>query len=147
MMLKRLTAIFGLLGLLAASPGYAQTADHLAAAYKDPNCGCCQGYADHLRRNGFRVEVRNTTVLDAIKRRYSVPPALASCHTMRIGGYTVEGHVPVSTVKKLLRERPKIAGIALPGMPQGSPGMPGPKVEPFIVYQLGNGAPKTFHVE
>ena len=137
-MLRRFTAMFGLLGLLAASPSHGETADKTAVIYKDPNCGCC---------HGFKVEVRNTAVLDAIKRRYSVPAALASCHTMRIGGYTVEGHVPLSSVKKLLRERPEISGIALPGMPQGSPGMPGPKMEPFVVYEIGTGAPKTFNVE
>lgn len=146
-MLQRMMMICAVLGVLVTSPGLAQTSDKTAVIYRDPNCGCCQGYADHLRRHGFKVEVRNTTALDAIKRRYNVPDALASCHTMRSGGYTVEGHVPVSTVNKLLREKPKISGIALPGMPQGSPGMPGPKTEPFVSYEIGPGAPKTFDVE
>ena len=146
-MFRKTAATLALLGLLAALPAHADTTANHAVIYKDPNCGCCDGYADHLRRNGFKVEVRNTAVLDAVKRRYSVPVALASCHTMRIGGYTVEGHVPVASVNKLLRDRPGIAGIALPGMPQGSPGMPGPKAEPFVVYELGVGARKTFNVE
>ncbi len=146
-MIGRLLAACAVLGLLVSGPALAQSGAKTAVIYKDPNCGCCQGYAEHLRRNGFTVEVRNTAVLDAIKQRYNVPTALRSCHTMRVGGYTVEGHVPVATVNKLLAERPKITGIALPGMPQGSPGMPGPKTEPFVVYEIGTGAPKTFNVE
>ena len=141
--------IFVALAAMALFVGAAERvqANETAVIYKDPNCGCCAGYAEHLRRNGFRVEVRDTAVLDAIKRKYSVPATLASCHTMRIGGYTVEGHVPVTTVRKLLRDKPKIAGIALPGMPQGSPGMPGPKEEPFVTYVLMPGKAKVFNVD
>ncbi len=145
-MMRRLIVALALFGLLSA-PGRPAQASETAVLYKDPNCGCCAGYAAHLRRNGISVEVRNTAVLDAIKRKYSVPAKLASCHTMRIGGYTVEGHVPVTTVRKLLREKPKIAGIALPGMPQGSPGMPGPKEEPFVVYELAPDKTKVFNVD
>jgi hypothetical protein len=146
-MLRKFLVLCTALALLSTGAAQAQSGARHAVIYKDPNCGCCQGYADHLQRHGFTVEVRNTAVLDAIKRKYDVPASLASCHTMRIGGYTVEGHVPVATLEKLLRERPKIGGISLPGMPIGTPGMPGPKSEPFVVYELGKGEPKTFNVE
>jgi hypothetical protein len=94
--------------------------------YKDPNCGCCGKWAAHMRASGFAVTEVASREMGEIKRAAGVPPALGSCHTAKVGGYVVEGHVPAADVRRLLAERPPIVGIAAPGMPQGSPGMEGP---------------------
>jgi hypothetical protein len=107
-----------------------------ATLYKDPQCGCCEGYADHLRQNGFAVEVIPSYDVARISRDAGVPEALQGCHTTMIDGYVVDGHVPADIVLQLLTERPAIAGITLPGMPTGSPGMGGPKTGPFTVYSV-----------
>jgi hypothetical protein len=94
--------------------------------YKDPNCGCCSKWAEHMRASGFSVKEVATAKMGDVKREAGVPQALGSCHTARVGGYVIEGHVPAADVKRLLAEKPKVTGIAAPGMPQGSPGMEGP---------------------
>lgn len=118
-----------------------------ATLYKNPQCTCCDAYADYLRDNGFKVAVKPTHDLALIKRRHDVPESFEGCHTMLIDGYVVEGHVPVKTMNKLLTERPAIKGISLPGMPQGSPGMTGRKEAPFRIYEIQEGAPKVYAVE
>lgn len=115
--------------------------------YKNPSCGCCESYADYLRDNGISVDVRATHDLLPIKRRLGVSQELEGCHTMVIDGYVVEGHVPVQSLRKLLTERPAIKGISLPGMPTGSPGMDGPKSEPFTILEIGEGPARVFAVE
>lgn len=95
--------------------------------YKTPTCGCCGNYVSYLKKSGYEVTVRNLNDLSAIKDQYGIPSELGSCHTTVVDGYAVEGHVPVAAIEKLLTDRPKLAGIALPGMPVGSPGMPGAK--------------------
>jgi hypothetical protein len=117
-----------------------------ALMYKNPQCGCCENYARYLRRNGFKVTVKETHNMSLISRENGVPEKLAGCHTMLIGGYVVEGHVPVGAIDKLLKERPNIKGISLPGMPDGSPGMTGEKTEPFTIYEISDEA-KVFAVE
>ncbi|RKT47176.1 DUF411 domain-containing protein [Thiocapsa rosea] len=102
--------------------------------HKDPNCGCCGQWAEHLRANGFSVKEIATREMDSIKRDAGVPPALASCHTARVGGYVVEGHVPADDIRRLLAERPSAIGISAPGMPLGSPGMEG--AYPAESYQV-----------
>lgn len=106
--------------------------------YKSPNCGCCTGHAKALEKAGFAVTIEETGNLDAIKLSNNVPAEGTSCHTSIIGDYVVEGHVPLEAIEKLLTEEPDIAGIGLPGMPIGTPGMPGPKTAPYEVYQLSN---------
>lgn len=97
--------------------------------YKDPNCGCCSKWVGLMRSAGFEVSTRDTADTAAIKSRYKVPQALGSCHTALVGGYVVEGHVPGDLITRLLKEKPKVLGLAVPGMPVGSPGMEGaPKV-------------------
>ena len=127
---------------LAAAPA--------ATLYKSPQCGCCEEYADYLRANGYEVTVVPTHGLSLIKRQQRVPEDLEGCHTTLVGGYTVEGHVPVGVLKRLLAERPDIRGISLPGMPMGSPGMSGPKTEPFTIYTLPRDAaaePAVYAIE
>jgi hypothetical protein len=104
--------------------------------YKTPGCECCSGYADYLRSHGFIVTVKETEKLAAISGNAGIPSELQGCHTSFLGGYVVDGHVPIEAVQKLLAERPAIKGLALAGMPPGSPGMPGPKQGPFIVHAI-----------
>lgn len=112
-------------------------ADSLQATlYKNPQCGCCEGYAAYLRDNGFDVEVKPTNDLAEISRKAGVPEGMQGCHSMFIDGYVVDGHVPVNVVRKLLTEKPAIAGITLPGMPMGSPGMTGTKTGKFVIYTV-----------
>ena len=98
-------------------------APDVVQVYKSPACGCCGEWIKHLRANGFEVRVHDVDDSAEYRRRYSVPEALASCHTARFGQYVVEGHVPAREIKRLLSERPKAQGLAVPGMPAGSPGM------------------------
>ena len=114
-----------------------------ATLYKNPQCGCCEGYADYLRQNGFEVDVRPTNDLAAISSKAGVPADFQGCHTMFIDGYVVDGHVQVNTIRKLLTERPDIAGLTPPGMPMGSPGMVGQKTEPFTVYAISKNGKST----
>ena len=102
--------------------------------HKDPNCGCCSAWAQYLEANGFKVKTVATADMESIKRRFAVPQRLTSCHTARVGGYVIEGHVPASAIKRLLREKPAVAGLSVPGMPLGSPGMEVPgKKDPYDV--------------
>ncbi len=110
-----------------------------AIVYKSPTCGCCVGYADELKRQGFEVEVVQIDDMNSIKSKYGIPADRQSCHTIAMGNYFIEGHVPMEAVEKLLREQPEIDGIGLPRMPSGTPGMPGSKRAPYEVYQAKNG--------
>ena len=105
--------------------------------YKNPECGCCDGYADYLRGHEFSVTVQATPDLSEISRKAGIPADLQGCHTAFIGDYVVDGHVPVEAIEKLLTERPAVKGITLPGMPAGSPGMSGTKTEPFTIFAIG----------
>lgn len=119
-----------------------------AVLYKNPQCGCCEAYAAYLRQSGYEVTVEPSFDLPLIKRRNGVPEALEGCHTTLVGGYVVEGHVPAAAVDRLLDERPAIRGIAVPGMPAGSPGMFGDKAGPLTVYEIAaDAAPKVFAIE
>jgi hypothetical protein len=126
----------------------AQPAASAMTVYKSPTCGCCAKWVDHMRANGFTVTVQDMPDVQPIKAKHGVPSSLTSCHTGIIGGYVVEGHIPAATVKKLLVERPAIAGIAVPGMPMGSPGMEGPaniRPRPYDVMTFDKkGATKVF---
>jgi hypothetical protein len=112
--------------------------------YKDPGCGCCEKWVEYMGRSGFEVSVRNTSDMDPIKRRYGVAPAIASCHTALAEGYVIEGHVPADLVLKLLKEKPKLAGLAVPGMVTGSPGMEGPNPRGYDVVAFDKTG-KTTH--
>ncbi|MGM0982107.1 MAG: DUF411 domain-containing protein [Pseudomonadota bacterium] len=107
-----------------------------ATLYKNPQCGCCDGYADHLKEMGIEVTVIDDRDLGQIKEASGLPYGLGSCHTVEMGGYVIEGHVPLAAVEKLFEEQPDIDGIGLAGMPIGTPGMPGPQQSPYEVYQF-----------
>lgn len=101
--------------------------------YKNAQCGCCGNWVEHLRGNGFKVTTHNVAQLDRVKAEQGVPMHLASCHTALVDGYVVEGHVPADVMRRLLRERPAVKGVAVPGMPAGSPGMEGGVPQPYDV--------------
>lgn len=136
-----------LIAIMATIPLSAAEEKPPALLYKNPQCGCCEGYADYLRANGYTVTVKPTHNLSLIKREHGVPEKFEGCHTTLIDGYVVEGHVPVGTLNKLLSERPKIKGISLPGMPAGSPGMTGVKTSPFKIYEFSKSNEKLYAVE
>lgn len=108
----------------------------IATLYKSPSCGCCGVYASYIQREGYETRTQNVADMTAIKENLEVPKELYSCHTMEISGYVVEGHIPEAAIQKLLTEKPNIKGIGMPGMPAGSPGMPGPKTNDFVVYEI-----------
>lgn len=109
-----------------ALPALANKSSKIAVeVWKDPNCGCCQDWVKHMEDNGFQVTVRDTGN-NAVRAKLGLPTRLGSCHTALVDNYLLEGHVPAADVKKLLKEKPKALGLAVPGMPVGSPGMDGP---------------------
>jgi hypothetical protein len=117
-------------GAIAAVPSLAAGRRTLAAeelpkltVAKDPNCGCCSGWVEHIKAAGFPVEIVETGEMNRVKARLGVPRHLAACHTAEVEAYVIEGHVPASAIRRLLAERPQINGLAVPGMPVGSPGM------------------------
>ena len=111
---------------------------------KDPNCGCCTGWVEHLRSNGFTATVVDASDMQAVKQRLGVPAELASCHTAEIAGYVIEGHVPAYAINRLLAEKPQARGLAVPGMPVGSPGMEGGTPEPYEVILFGKDHPVSY---
>mgnify|MGYP001265880297 FL=1 len=112
--------------------------------FKTPSCGCCYGYVLFLEEEKFEVKQTDMRSLHTIKQKYNIPVEMQSCHTTIMGKYFIEGHVPFEAVNKLLKEQPDIDGIALPGMPIGTPGMPGDKDEPYVIYQLKDGKSSVF---
>lgn len=116
-------ALMALVAGLAATPHQATQPAIKVTVYKDPNCGCCKSWVEYLRKHHFDVTARDTSDLAVVKATGRVPERLHSCHTAFVGGYVVEGHVPVADIRRLLADKPGVAGIAAPGMPIGSPGM------------------------
>lgn len=125
-------------GVLGASPLQEETR---IAVVRSPDCGCCGAWIDHLREGGFSVEETLSDDVDAFKDQHAVPQPLRSCHTALVEDYVIEGHVPAEAIRKLLAERPQAAGLAVPGMPIGSPGMEmGDQSEPFeVILWTGTG--------
>ncbi len=131
-----LSAAFALLVALSAGPARAEAPT--IKVYKSPTCGCCNDWIDHLKANGFRVEAENRSDMQTVKASNGIPSKLSSCHTGFVGGYFVEGHVPAAQIQRLLREKPELAGLSVPEMPIGSPGMEGPNPEPYDVLAIGS---------
>ena len=126
--------------MLLMTPMIAVAAQRLRAqqaprvdVYKDPTCTCCEKWVAHLQREGFAATATDVRDITAIKVKYHVPGQLQSCHTGLVGGYVIEGHVPASDIHRLLKERPKVVGLTVPGMITGSPGMEGPNGKPYDV--------------
>jgi len=111
------------------------SAEETVTVYKSPTCGCCKGWVSHLRANGFKVNAIDTNDVEKHKKVSGLPQKLYACHTAHVGGYVIEGHVPASAIKRLLAEKPAVTGLAVPGMPAGSPGMGGKKVRfPVLTF-------------
>jgi hypothetical protein len=119
-----------LASLTASTLAQAPTA---ITVYKSPTCGCCAKWVEHMKKAGFAVTVNDVPNVGEVKMAHGVPGQLASCHTALAGGYVIEGHVPADVVQKLLKEKPAVAGIAVPGMPMGSPGMEGGAVDHYDI--------------
>jgi len=135
------------LALTGCSPSTAETSLPLVKVTKNPSCGCCKLWVERLREAGFQVEVNDVDNLNSVKQRVGLPYGMGSCHTAEVDGYFVEGHVPVDDIKRLLRERPQARGIAVPGMPAGSPGMevPSGQVQPYDVMLVGRDGSATVY--
>jgi hypothetical protein len=141
-MITRRNVVLGATGFavgLAVRPSSA--ADPRVTVTKDPNCGCCGDWVEHLRQAGFAVEVRDVPDVNRVKARLGVPSDLAACHTAEVSGYVIEGHVPASSIRRLLAEKPNAIGLAVAGMPVGSPGMevPGTPPDTYDVVLFGAG--------
>jgi hypothetical protein len=133
----RRSALLLLTGTAALGPPESWAAEQIVTVHKNPNCDCCSAWAQHLQKGGFTTKVIETADLDAIKLRLGVPTELAACHTAEVAGYVVEGHVPAIALKRFLAEKPAATGLAVPGMPIGSPGMEGGKPEKYDVILFG----------
>src|SRR5437868_14917354 len=133
----------GISGVISLSAEPAPTRGDVTL-YKNPQCGCCEGYADYLRHNGFKVKAISTNDLTLMGQKYGIPDDLEPCHISLIGGYVVGGHIPMEVIDRVLAEKPKIVGITLPGMPEGTPGMPGNKPGTLEIYEIGSSPPKVY---
>ena len=111
-----------LITMLGSAPIFAQSPAQVEV-FKSPYCGCCGKWVEHLRQNGFQVKTHDVEDVTAARKRLGMPDRLGSCHTAKIGGYVVEGHVPAADIQRLLKEKPRALGLAVPSMPPGSPGM------------------------
>lgn len=136
-----LISAFGLMGCAKPSGSALQE----VVVYKTATCECCKRWVEHLRNAGFAVEPKNLDNLNEVKQRVGVPPGMGSCHTAEVGGYFVEGHVPVEDIKRLLTERPNAKGLTVPRMPAGSPGMevPSGEIQPYDVLLVAQDGSTT----
>lgn len=147
--MKKLTIgiLIAMIGIILLIAGCSSTSKKEGAPtvvlYKSEMCGCCGLYGQYLEQMDYNVEIKDMPDITPIKDQYNIPQQLRSCHTAIIGGYYIEGHIPKEAIQKLLTEKPSIAGIAMPGMPSGSPGMPGAKKEPFIIYAIATDGSTT----
>jgi hypothetical protein len=145
MVMTRRNILLGTAALLFAQAGGASAKSTITVT-KDPDCGCCEAWADHLRKEDFTVNVVETAKLNQLKARLGVPSDLRSCHTAEVDGYVIEGHVPARAIRKLLAERPQLRGLSVPGMPVGSPGMEieGQPAETYSVIAFGPAGQKIY---
>jgi hypothetical protein len=146
--MKRRTFLSAVAGLsaVASVPARAATAWPAVDVFKSPTCGCCGAWVEHLKASGFDVRVTEVDDTAAARKRLGMPDAFGSCHTATVGGYVLEGHVPAAEVKRLLGAKPKAIGLAVPGMPVGSPGMEvGGRRDPFDVLLVERNGRSTVY--
>ena len=129
-MTRRLHSLLLIVTALGFGSALAQSVGTVEV-FKSPSCGCCGKWVEHLRQNGFQVQTHDVNDISATRKQLGMPDQLGSCHTARIGGYVVEGHVPASDIRRLLKDRPKALGLAVPSMPPGSPGMESARPVPY----------------
>jgi hypothetical protein len=135
--LTRRSALVVAVGSLLQTNTLLAAEEPVITVHRDPTCGCCSGWVQHLQSAGFVTKVLETRGIDAVKRRLGVPDDLAACHTAEVAGYVIEGHVPAIALRRFLAEKPSATGLAVPGMPIGSPGMEGGKPEKYEVVLFG----------
>lgn len=128
--------VAGLIPQISCSDAAKQAELESITVYKSPTCGCCAKWVTHLQENGFEVETIDLQDMNPVKAEAGISRQLASCHTAKTGGYVIEGHVPASDIKRLLKERPNVAGLTVPGMPMGSPGMEGNRKDNYDVLMF-----------
>jgi hypothetical protein len=142
-----LTVAFASLALTTAavrsSPSDTLAKKPVITVYKDPSCGCCKNWIAHLIKHGYRVDAKDSPNMTEIKRTLGVPTGLTACHTAMVNGYLIEGHVPAADIDRLLAQKPKIAGLAVPGMPAGSPGMEGASAQRYQVLTFDKSGKTT----
>jgi hypothetical protein len=143
----QLTLATVLIGGVLIQPGSSAQQTRTISVYKSPSCGCCSKWVDYMRARGFEAKVQDVENIGAIKTKLGVRPEYSSCHTSEVGGYVIEGHVPAEAVQRLLKERPKIAGLAVPNMPAGSPGMemPDGRKEPYAILAFTSDGKTTVY--
>jgi hypothetical protein len=124
---------------LIALPLAASAAQPVIEVYKSATCGCCKEWVRHLEANGFRVNAHDVANPSDYRAKFGIPDQFGSCHSAKVQGYALEGHVPASDIKRLLAAKPKARGLAVPAMPMGSPGMDGPRKDPYDVYLVQDG--------
>ena len=139
--------VLGILSVILITTSPQSFADEEITVYKSPTCGCCKKWVDHLKKNGFKVKAYDVKDVTPIKRRSGVRPEQASCHTALIGNYVVEGHVPAQDIKRMLKEKPNIKGLTVPGMVVGSPGMEGARKDPYKVLTITGSGPGKVYAE
>jgi hypothetical protein len=142
--LTRRTALFAALASLLQTGTVFAGENEVITVHKDPTCGCCSGWVEHLQKAGFGTKVFDTREFEPVKRRLGVPDDLAACHTAEVAGYIIEGHVPAAALKRFLAEKPNASGLAVPGMPIGSPGMEGGPPEKYDVVLFGPHGRRTY---
>jgi hypothetical protein len=142
--LTRRSALGIVASVLVMPSGFSFAQAPAILVHKDPNCGCCTGWAQHLKGAGFAVTVEETADLQPVRKRLGVPADLAACHTAEVDGYVLEGHVPATAVRRLLERRPTAIGLAVPGMPAGSPGMEGGTPQRYQVVLFGRTGRQPF---
>lgn len=142
-------AIWLLAGAVLTAGGFVLIRQPVGAVdvivYKSPTCGCCNDWVSHLQENGFSVKVHDQSNMNPIKSELGVPPRLQSCHTAKVGDYVIEGHVPAQEISRLLKEKPQIDGLAVPGMPMGSPGMEGSRKDAYDVLTFQENGKTTVY--
>lgn len=145
--MKRRTVLQALLGVTFATPLLSHARQSpVVEVYKSAQCGCCTEWVKHLEKNGFKVNTHDVANPSDYREKAGIPNELGSCHTGLVQGYAIEGHVPASDIKRLLKERPKAIGLAVPSMPMGSPGMEGPRNDPYDVFLIQpDGRRTVFH--
>lgn len=145
-MISRRTVLLAVLAGALVPSRSALAAKPLVTVHKDPSCGCCGAWAEHLEKAGFPVRIVENAKLNPLKAEKGVPKALWSCHTAEVEGYVIEGHVPAAEIERLLAERPAATGLAVAGMPVGSPGMEVAGYEPdrYEVALFGSGGQRVF---
>ena len=142
--MKRIPRLSALLLCLLTGAAFAQSLLGVTV-YKSPYCGCCQLWIEYLQKNGFQVTARNMDDTAPVRASLGMPVKLGSCHTAVVGGYVIEGHVPAADIRRLLKEKPKAVGLAVPGMPLGSPGMESARPQPYdTLLVLKDGSTKVW---